>query len=75
MGWSHADPRADGDGLSGAGGIAYGDGREVLLRLLLVAGNETTVNLNGNGMLALLRHPEQLQRLWDDSSLIPDTPM
>ncbi len=39
--------------------------------LLIVAGHETTVNLIGNGTLALLQHPDQMQQLQHDPSLIP----
>jgi cytochrome P450 len=39
--------------------------------LLLIAGHETTVNLLGNGMLALLRQPAILTRLRDAPALIP----
>jgi pimeloyl-[acyl-carrier protein] synthase len=38
--------------------------------LLFIAGHETTVNLIGNGTLALLRNPEQMQRLRADPGLI-----
>ena len=38
--------------------------------LLLAAGNETTTNLIANGTLALLRNPEQLDRLRNDPSLV-----
>ena len=37
--------------------------------LLLIAGHETTVNLIGNAVLNLLRHPQQWQQLVADPSL------
>jgi cytochrome P450 len=39
--------------------------------LLLIAGFETTVNLIGNGVLSLLRHPGQLALLQSDPALLP----
>jgi cytochrome P450 len=46
--------------------------RELLstIILLLVAGHETTVNLIGNGMLALLQNPEQMEQLQRDPQRI-----
>ena len=37
----------------------------------MVGGQETTTNLIGNGVLTLLRHPEELERLRSDLSLVP----
>jgi cytochrome P450 len=39
---------------------------------LLIAGNETTTNLIGNAMNALLDHPDQLAMVAEDSALIPN---
>src|ERR1700730_16715890 len=41
------------------------------LVILLIAGNETTTNLLGNGMLALQNHPDQMKLLRRDPTLLP----
>jgi len=48
--------------------------REIVVtcNLLLVAGNLTTTDLIGNGVLALLRHPDQLAKLCAHPELMPN---
>jgi len=38
--------------------------------ITMVGGQETTTNLIGNGLLSLLKHPEQLARLRDDPAIV-----
>ena len=58
-----------------AGGERLSDDELVVLAsLLFAAGFETTTNLFGNGLLALLRHPDQLALLRDDPALCANLP-
>ena len=41
-----------------------------MLSVLMIAGNETTTHLVGNGMLALVRNPEQMERLREEPDLV-----
>ena len=43
----------------------------MFVQLLLIAGNETTTNLIGNSVQALLDYPDQLARVHADPGLIP----
>ena len=42
-----------------------------IAQLILIAGFDTTANMISLGLLTLMQHPEQLQALKDDPSLIP----
>jgi pimeloyl-[acyl-carrier protein] synthase len=70
-----AQPRDD---LIGAFVAAEQDGdrlteEEIIANLIvtMVGGQETTTNLIGNGVLTLLRHPEELAKLRADLGLVP----
>ena len=67
-----------GEGLIHALASAENDGdrlseEEVIANTIvtMVGGQETTTNLIGNGLLALLRHPDEMKRLRADPSLVP----
>src|SRR3546814_9360248 len=74
---AHADAGADGYG-DVLTGLIRGENGEALTAdellqnciFLLNAGHETTTNLIGNGVAALLENPDQLARLRADPSLI-----
>lgn len=53
-----------------AGDTLSGKELVAMVFLLLLAGHETTVNLIGNGMLALLEHPDQMEKLRNEPTLI-----
>lgn len=53
-------------------GERLGDNEIVsIITLLFAAGFETTTNLIGNGMVALLKHPDQMERLWSNPDMVP----
>jgi hypothetical protein len=54
----------EGDAMSGADLLSF-------VTLLLIAGNETTTNLIGNGTLALGRNPEQCDALKRNPAMLP----
>jgi len=54
------------------GDVLTDDELQEQVLLLYVAGHETTVNLIGNGVLALLNNRDQLERLRANASLMPN---
>ena len=75
-----SDKRADPDDALVSALICARDGEDRLseqellstIFQLVVAGHDTTSTLIGNGVVALLTHPEQLARLRSDPSLLPN---
>ncbi len=70
-----ADPRDDLVSalvaVSDQGDVLTSDELISICMLLLNAGHEATANAAGNGLWALLRHPEELARLRQDPALLP----
>lgn len=66
-----AHPNQDLVGSLVADGNLSEDELQGTITLIFIAGFITTANLIGNGLLALLRHPEEMARLWADGEVIP----
>ena len=54
-----------------AGDVLSEDELFSMILLLIVVGHETSVNLIGNGTLALLQHPEAWQHLQENPEMLP----
>src|SRR4051794_3646348 len=54
-----------------AGDVLSEDELFSMILLLIVVGHETSVNLIGNGALALLQHPDSWRQLQENPSLLP----
>ena len=66
-----AHPSEDLIGSLVADGNLSEDELQGTITLIFIAGFITTANLIGNGLLALLRNPEELDELWADPHVIP----
>lgn len=66
-----AHPGEDLIGSLVADGSLDDDELQGTITLIFVAGFITTANVIGNGLLALLRHPQEMARLWADAELVP----
>ena len=66
-------PHAAGQGMQTQGSPLALTEEELVsnINILLSTGHETTTHLIGNGMLALLRHPEQMQCVRQNPALLP----
>lgn len=59
------------EGVDGGDEVLTVDEMITTLILIFAAGFETTTNLIGNGLYALLRHPDEMARVREDPSLVP----
>jgi cytochrome P450 len=55
-----------------SGDVMSAEELQGMFMLLLFAGHDTTTNLIGSGLFTLLKNPDQLRRLRDDVTLLPN---
>lgn len=66
------DPGPDLIGTLVADGTLDDEELQGTITLIFIAGFITTANLVGNGMLAMFRHPTELDRMWTTPGIVPN---